>query len=224
MQVDELKRTIQQEAERAGVSRDVEVYERAARDPWTPILFAGSLDARVAFFARDLGRDEVLTGEPLIGGAGRRVRRAVYRFLQHKEPPEGDMYLRESTQRILLTNTVPYKPVGNKAYPTSVKERLRPYVAELLTCLWLGDYIITLGTEAFQWFAPYAERGAIEAFWKRPDRFEAETTCTLEAQCDGQTVRKAVTLAPLPHPSPLNKTYLELFPKLLKARLEKAPL
>ena len=87
-----------------------------------------------------------------------------------------------------------------------------------------ADHIITMGTEAFDWFKPYADRKEFDAFWKRPDKFEAEFTVTLKAECGGQTVEKQVTLAPLPHPSPLNQTWLERFPGLLDARLEQSPL
>jgi uracil-DNA glycosylase len=126
----------------------------------------------------------------------------------------------DAVERVLLTNTVPYKPVGNKAYSTAVKERFRPFIAELLTCHWSGTSIATMGTEAFQWFKPYAEKGALDAFWKRPDRFEALLPVTLQAECDGQTVTRSVELAPLPHPSPLNQAYLALFPGLLDHRLK----
>ena len=56
--------------------------------------------------------------------------------------------------RVLLTNTVPFKPPGNKAYSTAVKERFRPFLAELLvTAIGVGTIVITLGNEAFQWFS-----------------------------------------------------------------------
>jgi uracil-DNA glycosylase len=219
--LENLKERIEAEARRGDMSLDAAVYAEAGRDPFKPILFAGSLTSRLAFFARDLGRIEVLLGEPLIGDAGQRVRRALYRALFHTAPPEKDARLTDAVEYVLLTNTVPYKPVGNKAYPPNVRERFRPYVAELLACHWQGDRIITMGTEAFMWFAPCAGRGAAEAFWKRPDRFEAELDCTLEAVCNGRPARRSVLLAPLPHPSPLNQTYLKLFPGLLEKRLEK---
>jgi uracil-DNA glycosylase len=123
---------------------------------------------------------------------------------------------------VLLTNTVPYKPPGNKAYSNPVKERFRPFVAELLAAHWRGgDRVITLGTEAFQWFAPYAaDRAAFDAFWKRDDRYEAEFPCTLVAkEGDGRAVNKPLTLLPLPHPSPLNQRWYPLFPGLLARRL-----
>ena len=118
-----------------------------------------------------------------------------------------------------MTNTVPYKPPGNKAYPERVKARFRPFVAELLAGFWEGDRVICLGNEAFNWFAPYAERGAAEAFWTREDRYEADLPCVIEANHGGKTIRKAIVLAPLPHPSPLNARWYGRFPAMLDARL-----
>ena len=224
MKLDTIRERVREAAESTTMSIDREVYARASRDPLDPILCAGSLDAPVAFFARDLGRDEVLLGQPLIGGAGRRVRRAVHRFLFGVEPPSGDRFLAEALEHILLTNTVPYKPVGNKAYPGSVRERFRPWAADLLCCCWRGDYVVTLGTEAFLWFAPYARRGALEEFWKRGDRYESEIEVEITAECEGKLCSKMLRIAPLPHPSPLNRAYLEVFPKLLESRLQSSPL
>lgn len=217
--IDKLRSDIEAEARREEVSLDEVPYRKAGRDPRVPILYAGSLDSKLGFFARDLGWNEVIQGEPLIGDAGQRVRKALYRHLFRKEPPAGDAHLADAVSHVLLTNTVPYKPVGNKAYPPAVKERFRPFIAALLTCHWKGDTLITMGTEAFQWFKPYAEKGVLDAFWKQPDRFESTLPVELFAECDGSRVSKSVTLAPLPHPSPLNQTYLALFPGLLENRL-----
>ena len=224
IELDELRAQIRSEAERCQMPIDAEVYARAGRACTEPILYAGSLSARVAFFARDLGRDEVLCGEPLIGGAGQRVRRAVYRALFDGEPSKEDRRLIEALDHILLTNTVPYKPVGNKAYAASVKARFRPFIERLLVDHWRGDYIITMGNEAFLWFAPYVGKEAIDAFWTRDDRYEAELRCVVTSTIDGVHHCKAVTLAPLPHPSPLNRAYLARFPQMLELRLAKSPL
>jgi uracil-DNA glycosylase len=222
--VDELLKSMEAEARKGDMSLDLAPYKVAKRDAYVPILFAGNLDANVAVMARDLGWKEVINGQPLIGDAGQRVRRTLYRSLFGEEAPTDDVELKRAMEHILFTNTVPYKPVGNKAYPNAIKERFRPYILELLTCHWKGDHIIPMGTEAFMWYAPYVDAGAMEAFWKRKDRYEAELPATLVADCDGNTVRKHVTLAPLPHPSPLNRTYLELFPELLQKRLAQSPL
>jgi uracil-DNA glycosylase len=206
---------VRREAERADFPIDRAAYERVGKDPLEPILYAGSLDAPLCVFGRDLGKDEVALGQPLVGAAGRLVREGLCRA-HGVDPPRGDTCREAALAFALLCNTVPYKPPGNKAYAGSVKERFRPFLAELLTVHWSGDRVISLGTEAFDWFARYAEPGAAEAFWARPDRYEAELPCVLEH--DG--TRKPVRVAPLPHPSPLNQRWYPLFPGLLARRLD----
>jgi uracil-DNA glycosylase len=210
---------VQEEAERAGFPVDAPVYRKAGKDPTRPILFAGTLDTPVCVFARDLGKDEVAWGQPLVGAGGRLVRAGVYRACHGTPPPATDRTLESVLDRVLLTNTVPYKPPGNKAYPASVKERFRPFLAELLGAHWKGDHVITLGTEAFRWFAPYAEPGTFDAFWGRDDRYEATLGCVLEVPGSSPTLRKPLTLLPLPHPSPLNQRWYKQFPDLLARRL-----
>jgi len=219
--IEQLIEAVRQEAARSEFPVDAPVYERAGRDPGEPVLYAGSLDAPVCVFARDLGKDEVAAGQPLIGAGGRLVRAGLFREALGAEPPASDKRLEAILPHALLTNTVPYKPPGNKAYPTSVKERFRPFLAELLAVHWRGgDRIITLGTEAFQWFRPYAaEASALDEFWSRDDRYEAEIQCTVVSGEGPKTVRKPITLLPLPHPSPLNQRWYKLFPDLLARRL-----
>ena len=212
--LDALIAAVRREAERAEFPVDQPVYEKAGKDPLDPVLCAGSLDAPVCVFGRDLGKDEVARGQPLIGAGGKLVRGGLVRAFGASDEP-----LESALKFALLTNTVPYKPPGNKAYPERIKSRFRPFVAELLTSCWRGDRVICLGTEAFQWFAPYAEPGAAEAYWKREDRYEAEFRCTLQANHDGKAVHKSIVLAPLPHPSPLNARWYGRFPALLDARL-----
>jgi len=216
-----LLQRVRVEAEGLEVSVDMDAYSLARRDPLEPIFFAGSLDAPIAFVGRDLGKEEVINGQPLIGSAGRRVRSAAYRLITGNEPPAGDRILEAVLPHVILTNIVPFKPVGNKCYAPAVRERFRPFLAELLTCHWKGCRVITLGAEAFSWFAPYAPAGAIRAFGEREDRFEAEMECVLEAVCNGQLAHRTVTVAPLPHPSPLNQAYLARFPGMLEKRLRK---
>jgi uracil-DNA glycosylase len=217
--IEQLVEAVRREAIRAEFPVDEPVYRRAGKDPSRPILFAGSLEAPVCVFARDLGKDEVAEGEPLIGAGGRLVREGLYRARHGTEPPRSDRRLESALDDALLTNTVPYKPPGNKAYPAKVKERFRPFLAELLGDHWRGHHVITLGTEAFRWFAPYADPVAFEEFWGRDDRYEADLDCTLTTP-DGPRRGKALTLMPLPHPSPLNQRWYKLFPGLLARRLE----
>lgn len=211
---------IEAEARRTEFPVDREVYEKAGRDPLVPIAYAGSFEARICSFGRDPGRDEVRLAQPQIGAAGKLVRRGVL-AAAGEEPLPGDRYLEAALPHVFLTNTVPYKPVGNKAYPDRVKERFRPLMARLLLCYWQGSVVITLGTEAFNWFAPYGEPGAAAAFWKRDDKYEAEFECVLRAECGGAPTERPLTVCPLPHPSPLNQRWVALFPELLDRRLKK---
>lgn len=210
---------VRHEAVRSEFPVDTAVYEKAGKDPSEPVLFAGSLKAPVCVFGRDLGKDEVAHGQPLIGAGGRLVREGLIRAFGDAPPKKTDKTLESALDFALLTNTVPYKPPGNKAYNERVKSRFRPFEAELLARFWNGDRVLCLGTEAFNWFAPYAEPGSAEAFWAREDRYEADFPCEIVASHNGETIRKAIVLAPLPHPSPLNARWYGKFPALLDARL-----
>ena len=98
-----------------------------------------------------------------------------------------------------------------------MKDRFRPFLQELLTLHWQGSRLITLGNEAFQWFRAYAvDAESWDAFWKRPDRYEAEMG---DLAIPFQNQRKFLTLMPLPHPSPLNQRWYGQFPSLLDKRL-----
>lgn len=218
--IDQLIQAVRQEAQRAEFPVDREVYERAGKDAMDPVLFAGSLDAPVCVFGRDLGKDEVAVGEPLVGAGGRLVRAGLYEW-EHGEPPDkSDRRVEAALELALLTNTVPYKPPGNKAYAERIKERFRPFVAELLVAHWQGDRVLSLGTEAFQWFARYADPEEAAALWARDDRYEtAELACELTAEVGGKARKKAIRLSPLPHPSPLNQRWYSRFPELISRRL-----
>jgi uracil-DNA glycosylase len=216
--VQKLIAAMEAEARREPFPIDEPVYRAAGLEPTTVILYAGSLDAEVGFIARDLGRDEVRHRQPLVGAAGRLVREGVWRALGHKGKPTRED-LQAVLEHVLLTNTVPWKPPGNKAYSEAVKNRFRPFVMRFLARHWKGHYLVTLGTEAFLYFAPYAEKGALEAFWKRADKYEREIEVTVPSGTGG-VAEKTLTLAPLPHPSPLNKRFYDAFPAMLDKRLK----
>ncbi len=214
---------IQQEAQRQDFPLDYPVYQSAKKDALTPILFAGSLKSQVCFFGRDLGRDEVHAGQPLIGAAGTLVREGFYQALHGHKSPNREA-LQTVCERLLLTNTVPYKPPGNKAYSPEVKERFRPFIEELLVLHWQGKQIITLGTEAFKWFAPYGRKGEVNEFFSQDNRFSSHLTLTLRAKDDqGVVQQRSLTVMPLPHPSPLNQRYYSKFPHMLQQRLQDMP-
>jgi len=217
--LEELKKAIQIEAQSAEFPLDVPVYESAKKDPTMPILYYGNLKSNVCF-GRDLGRDEVMAGQPLIGASGTLVRQGFYRAM-YKENTNDRNKLMAVCDRLLLTNTVPYKPPENKAYGVRVKRRFRPFVEQLLTIHWQGNHIITLGTEAFKWFEPYTDQEEFNQFWADKDhRYEKSIQVTLTATDNqGKSFQKKTLISPLPHPSPLNQRYYRLFPAMLQARL-----
>ncbi len=217
--IEALVAAVRKEAERAEFPVDTPVYEREKRDPLQPVLFAGNLQAPVCVFGRDLGKDEVAVGQPLVGAGGRLVRTGVYQAAFGEEPTKSNRRIEEALEHVLLTNTVPYKPPGNKAYSEAVKERFRPFVAELLVGHWKGNRVISLGNEAFEWFGRYVDSQKIKELWAGEDRYERDLECELEAKIDGETVKKRIILCPLPHPSPLNARWYGKFPELLARRL-----
>ena len=212
---------VQQEARREEFPIDVPVYKSANLEPTHPVLYAGNLQSPLCFFGRDLGKDEVHARQPLIGASGTMVREGFYYAIHKQKAPSREELDKAVCDRVLLTNTVPYKPPGNKAYLMKVKKRFRPFVERLFMFHWEGNQIITLGTEAFKWFAPYGERGEVDSFFRQSDRFENKLTVNLSATDDlGMTHQRAISLLPLPHPSPLNQKYYAIFPKMLQKRLE----
>lgn len=199
-----------------GIDRDVYLTNR--RDPLEPIIGLGPRDAPVGIFGRDPGRQEVVHGAPFVGSGGQKVRAGLYEHLHGEALPDFEASLAVG-QHYFWANTVPYKPIGNKAWSMAVKKRFQPLMAELLIGHWRGRTLITLGREAFLWFAIGQSREIkreLEAFWAREDRFEALHTTILSLP-DGRSAE--FQLAPLPHPSPLNQTWYKRFPALLDARL-----
>ena len=198
---------------------DVEVYQRFERDPLEPIIGLGKPNQSIGFFGRDPGRDEVRHGEPFIGTGGQLVRKALYEHLYDEKMPDFEAS-RAVGEHFFWINTVPYKPVGNKAWSMKVKRHFHGLMNDVLISRWEGRTLITLGREAFLWFGigrSKEERTRLEAFWKREDRFESSIEVTLE---DDRGEAQTFQLYPLPHPSPLNQTWYSRFPGLLKQRLE----
>ena len=204
-------------SETDGIDRPV--YARFDKDPLEPIIGLGDTNTRIGFFGRDPGTDEVKYGEPFIGAGGQLVRKTIYRHLHGDDLPDFETS-RALGQDFFWINTVPYKPIGNKAWSMKTKRRFQPTMISLLVEQWQGRSLITLGREAFLWFGigqSKDERARIESFWKRDDRFESAIEVELNAP-DGQTA--TFEIRPLPHPSPLNATWYKRFPDLLRQRLE----
>ncbi|NGY04977.1 uracil-DNA glycosylase family protein [Solimonas terrae] len=198
---------------------DTECYARFDRDPLAPLVAHGNPDSPIGFFGRDPGRDEVQHQEPFIGAGGQLVRRALYQH-RHGLPLPNFAASREIGLHYFWANTVPYKPVGNKAWSTKIKKRFQPLMMQVLLDAWSGEHLIVLGREAFFWFGlnrDKADMHALESFWERDDRYEASIDVSLN---DGRGRSRRVALHPLPHPSPLNATWYGRFPGLLAARLQ----
>lgn len=219
MSIETLIAQIEATAQNFSFPLDRDIYKAAKKEPTSPILFAGNLKSQLCCFGRDLGRDEVFAGEPLYGAAGTLVRQGFYWAIHHQTTSD-KAELATICSRVLLTNTVPYKPPGNKAYTEAVKKVFRPFIERLLVLYWQGTQIITLGTEAFKWFTPYANKGEVNNFFQLSDRYNRQLSVILTAEDElGMKHSKQVALLPLPHPSPLNQRYYAQFPQLLQTRL-----
>lgn len=205
---------LQAEAAKGDMPIDTEVYASAGLDPTHPVVLgSGSLDARIGFFGRDPGRHEVLHQEPFIG-AGGRILRDVLHDRQFGGPAPTVEAAKKAGQTVFWGNTVPYKPLGNKAWSMKVKRRFSGMIAELLVDHWQGDQLLLLGNVALDWFrieAPH-EKERLKAFGKRTSRYTESLGITLRG--------KPITLHPLPHPSPLNARWYRKVPDLLAARLD----
>ncbi|MHC4952755.1 MAG: uracil-DNA glycosylase family protein [Planctomycetota bacterium] len=205
---------IRAEARRGGMDVDLAAYEAAGLDPTEPVLLgSGSLAARIGVFGRDPGRTELELREPFIGKGGQLIRAGLHRARTGEEQCNLDASI-NAGRSVFWANTVPYKPLGNKAWSVAVKRRFLPLIRRFLVEHWRGTELLTCGNVAFDWFGLAVPdlRPRLREFWTRPDRYEA----SLAVELDG----KRITLHPLPHPSPLNATWYPRFPGLLRARLE----
>jgi uracil-DNA glycosylase len=217
--LEELISLAQQEALRGEMSIDLETYARLGREPSTPLIGGGSTEAPIGFFGRDPGRDEVKHMEPLIGAAGQLVRAGVHRALYGVEPPDFAASQALASE-VFFSNTVPYKPLGNKAWSMAVKRRFRAVIASYLVDHWRGRDLITLGNVAFHWFGieeSREERARLRDFFETEGRYER--SLEVEVWSPLSDARKTLSLHPLPHPSPLNATWYKRFPALLDQRL-----
>ena len=209
-----LREAFAAEASRGEMPIDLEVYRQYSLDPTEPVLLgSGSLRAEIGFFGRDPGRTEIELREPFIGKGGQHIRNGLHRSLYTGNCPSVEASI-DAGRSFFWGNTVPYKPRGNKAWSMAIKRRFAPLVEELLVEHWAGNQLITCGRVAFFWFAiaDPSLKPDLESHWADPERF----TKPLDIQLN----TKAITLYPLPHPSPLNATWYKKFPDLLDARLK----
>ncbi len=203
---------------------DREAYDAYGRDWREPIIGLGPREARLCIFGRDPGRTEVEHAQPFVGKGGQLVRAALYRHRHEADAVVPDFAASVAAGReVFWLNTVPYKPLGNRAWSMAVKRRFQALMAELLLDMWQGRggerTVIALGREAFFWFgiAQPAEVGAaLDAFWAQGD---ARYRRTLRIDYRAGDATHAITLAPLPHPSPANAVWFARFARLMDERL-----
>lgn len=190
--------------------RDLEVYARWQQSPTEAVVMAGNLAASLCILGRDLGKDEVRYQQPLIGAAGQKVRRTLQQVLA-PSTLEDKPWFTAGLAHYCITNTVPYKPLGNAPFSETTREKCRPLVERFLADLWQGDVLMPLGLGALEWCRPY---GAATV-----DRFVAlPLPAWHEAEGQIKIGGKVIRLLPLPHPSPLSQ-YSRHFPEWLAARI-----
>ena len=95
------------------------------------VLCDGPIDANVMVVARDLGKDEIKEGVPLIGAAG-----SLYRLVEDSLNAEA-----------FLCNIVPFKPMYNKAFPKNIREQFYPIVDKLIKVV-KPKAILAMGNES----------------------------------------------------------------------------
>jgi uracil-DNA glycosylase len=196
---------------------DVAAYRASARDPFEPIIGLGPADAPLCFMGRDPGRQEVRLAQPFMGAAGQLLRAGLHEHLHPGEPYSPGAGL-DAGAGMFWMNTVPYKPVGNKAWSAKVRAAFRPVMARVLDG-WRGADVVTLGNDAFAWFElgqARTVRDTLREFWAQgAARYERSVAVTVELAGTPRTLR----LHPLPHPSPANAVWCARFPALWRARL-----
>ena len=200
---------------------DHQVYLEFGKDPLEPVIGLGDPNSEICIFGRDPGRHEIEFQMPFIGAGGQKVRKEMYFMKYGCEMPDFQASL-EVGQTVFWANTVPYKPIGNKAWSEKIKARFKPLMKRVLCELWRGEKIITLGREAFLWFAlgePKSEGSKIINFWNNEERFSKSIKVNILAETG---LPREMEIFPLPHPSPLNATWYKAFPGLLRARLTQA--
>ena len=129
----------------------------------------GSLEAPVCVFGRDLGKDEVAAGRAADRGRGRLVRLGLSRR-SGPSRREDRTAARRRLKYALLTNTVPYKPPGNKAYPgvgegavPAVRGRIAGRVTGRATASCARDRGVPV-------VRPLCRAGEVDGLWASEDR------------------------------------------------------
>lgn len=178
--------------------------------PDEPVLFTGSVPSPVLAIARDLGKNEVLEKEILVGTSGQIFRQTMSSV--GYEIDNGDY---------CMINLVPYKPVKNKPFSIKIQKAFFPIVQYLIKII-NPDKIICMG---------YQSNSAIQGFTKITSILNFSKKCY--GGVDMQFARgkgltpKTIRIIPTAHPSFFQRNgglkgsiCREKFVKLIKAGLE----
>ena len=196
---------------------DRRAYLDCGKDPRMPVLGLGPRDARICIMGRDPGKQEACAGRPFIGAAGQKIRPILREYFDRGAAVDAAQEPTEDAH-VFWLGTVPYKPLGNKAWPERVRRSFHPLLRDLLLDEWDGVNVITLGTQAFEWFSIDQHEEEIQRlrqFWSRGERYEESTSVLLR----GTHRSREFHLHPLPHPSPANALWYSKFADLMQSRL-----
>jgi len=107
------------------------------------VLYSGNPEAKIIVIARDLGADEVEKKEVLIGRAGKKFRQTA------------EMVGFDVNKDMLLCNTIPLRPMGNKSFSWDAREAMLPVLKQIFLIV-RPQFVLALGNEAYRTFYPEA--------------------------------------------------------------------
>lgn len=191
-------------------------YTACGRDPTEPMLESNASQAKVCVLGREPGIKEVGERRSFTGHAGQRIREIVDDFALETAGGFSDPI----APTCLLHNAVPYRTVAKPACCADAMRAFHSRTLEFLSSSWHGRDVITVGPEAFFWFAinqPAAARQRLEKFWAKG---AVRYVISIECRIDTSDVQKRFILHPLPHPSRRNARWYSSFPILMRCRLD----
>ncbi|TAL87830.1 MAG: uracil-DNA glycosylase [Candidimonas sp.] len=199
-------------------------YAAVGKNSSIPVMGLGPPNAPLCIMGRDPGRAEIAAGAPFMGPSGRVLRRMLTaQPTPHSTDDEsaGNESARchRPPTALFWLNTVPYKPIANRAWPLAVQRLFQPLIRDIMLLQWHGNCVITLGNQAFHWFGigqPSGQQARMDTYWSG-DRRYLDPLRILVANTQTQ---RWLTLYPLPHPSPANAVWRERFPALLQRHLD----
>ncbi len=161
------------------------------------VLCDGPIDSKIVVVARDLGREEIQKGVPLIGAAG-----LLFRFVETGLGCDS-----------FLCNTVPFKPVGNKSFPLEIRHKFKIIIECIIRDIIKPKAVIVIGNEALETFVYPRYRGITQ--YANEDGFEVDY-CNHKLMIfpivhPSYLIRQGLTLKSLKESREHNRMFKELF-------------